>query len=144
MRIVLVMLLIMNLALANSDKVALVIGNKDYTNQTGLHNPIRDAKLIRDTLENDLGFSVIEAYDADLSKLDKKLTEFINMAQNAKVAVVYYAGHGIGVGTKNYLIPLGATNLSIDNMASFTKPKSHRHFYPKENRQYSPLCKKCN
>ena len=28
--------------------------------------------------------------------------------------------------------------------ASFTNPKTHRHFHPKENRQYSPLCNKRN
>jgi len=30
--------------------------------------------------------------------------------------VVYYAGHGIGVGSSNYLIPIGASNLSLDNL----------------------------
>jgi len=111
----LLVLLVMFTLLSASDKVALVIGNKSYINQTGLKNPIRDAKLIRDTL-HDMGFEVVEAYDKNLNDLSTKLDVFIGKARNAKIAVVYYAGHGIGVGSRNYLIPLGSANLSVDNL----------------------------
>jgi len=113
MRIVLMMLLMLNLATAK--KVALVIGNKNYTNQTGLKNPISDAKLIGDTLKG-MDFEVMEIYNKDLNDLSDKLDDFINKAKSAKVAVIYYAGHGIGVGRNNYLIPIGASNLSVDNL----------------------------
>ena len=103
--------LLTTLALTANDKVALVIGNKNYTNQTGLQNPISDAKLIRDTLQG-MGFKVIEVYDANVDTISDKLAEFSLEANSAKVAVVYYAGHGVGVDGKNYLIPLHATNLS--------------------------------
>jgi hypothetical protein len=111
-----ILTLLLSLSLLAKDKVALVIGNKNYTNQTGLKNPIKDAELIRDTL-NGMGFEVLEAYNKDLNSLGDKLEEFIGKARNAKVAVVYYAGHGIGVGSKNYLIPLGATSLSKSNLS---------------------------
>ncbi len=110
-----IFLLLFSFSLLANDKIALVIGNKNYTNQTGLKNPIKDAQLIRDTLKG-MHFEVLEAYNKDLADLGKKLDSFIAKAQNAKIAVVYYAGHGIGVGSKNYLIPLGATNLSVDNL----------------------------
>ena len=103
------------LALTASDKVALVIGNKNYTNQTGLKNPISDAGLIRDTLAS-MGFEVVESYNQNLNALSDKLDSFIFKAQNAKIAVIYYAGHGIGYG-KNYLVPIGAVNLSVDNLS---------------------------
>jgi len=109
-------LLLLTLSLFSNDKVALVIGNKNYNNQTGLNNPIKDAKLIRDTLQG-MNFEVLEAYNKELNDLGDKLESFIAKARNAKVAVVYYAGHGIGVGSRNYLIPLGATNLSKSNLA---------------------------
>jgi len=112
----LLVLLVMFTLLSASDKVALVIGNKSYTNQTGLKNSIRDAKLIRDTLQG-MGFEVVEAYDKNLNGLSTKLDVFIGKARNAKIAVVYYAGHGIGVGSRNYLIPLGATSLSKSNLS---------------------------
>ena len=112
----LLVLLVMFTLLSASDKVALVIGNKSYINQTGLKNPIRDAKLIRDTLQG-MGFEGVEAYDKKLNGLSTKLDVFIGKARNAKIAVVYYAGHGIGVGSRNYLIPLGATSLSKSNLS---------------------------
>jgi uncharacterized caspase-like protein len=94
-----ILTLLLSLSLLAKDKVALVIGNKNYTNQTGLKNPIKDAELIRDTL-NGMGFEVLEAYNKNLNRLGDKLEEFIGKARNAKVAVVYYAGHGIGVGSR--------------------------------------------
>lgn len=112
----LLLLLLLTLALLAKDKVALVIANKNYTNQTGLNNPIRDAKLIRNTLQ-EMNFEVLEAYNKELDDLGNKLETFIAKARNAKVAVVYYAGHGIGVGSRNYLIPLHATNLTKSNLS---------------------------
>ena len=107
--------LLTTLALTANDKVAMVIGNKNYTNQTGLQNPISDARLIRDTLKG-MDFEVMEVYNKNLNALSDQLDEFITKARGAKVAVIYYAGHGIGVGRNNYLIPLGASNLSVDNL----------------------------
>ena len=114
MRLILLTLLL-TLSLFAKDKVALVIGNKEYSNQTGLKNPVRDAKLIRDTLQG-MDFEVVESYNENLNHLSDKLDRFIRKARDAKIAVVYYAGHGIGVGSSNYLIPLGASNLSLDNL----------------------------
>jgi hypothetical protein len=110
-----ILTLLLTLNLFAKDKIALVIGNKNYTNHTGLNNPIKDAKLIRDTLES-MGFEVLEAYNKNLNGLSDKLDVFIGKARNAKIAVVYYAGHGIGVGTNNYMIPIGSANLSVDNL----------------------------
>jgi len=107
--------LLTTLALTANDKVALVIGNKDYTNQTGLKNPINDAKLIGDTLDG-MGYDVLEAYNLKLDSLDDKLDDFIAKSQRAKIAVIYYAGHGLGVNGKNYLIPIGTENLSVSRL----------------------------
>jgi len=113
MRIFLMIMLMLNLALAK--KVAMVIGNKNYTNQIGLQNPISDARLIKNTLKS-MGFEVMKAYNKNRNELSYKLDEFITKARGAKVAVIYYAGHGIGVGRNNYLVPIGASNLSVDNL----------------------------
>ena len=114
MRFILLSLLTIIILTAN-DKVAMVIGNKNYTNQTGLQNPISDARLIRDTLKG-MNFEVMEVYNKNLNTLSDQLDDFITKARGAKVAVIYYAGHGIGVGRNNYLIPIGASNLSVDNL----------------------------
>ena len=111
----LLLTLLLTLVLTAKEKVALVIGNKNYTNQTGLNNPINDAKLIRDTFSG-MGYEVLEAYNLNLNDLDDKLDAFIKKAHSAKIAVIYYAGHGMGVNGKNYLIPIGTSNLSVSRL----------------------------
>ncbi len=115
-------IVLLTLTLFATDKVALVIGNKNYINHTGLNNPIADAKLVRDTLkgkngqdENGLGFEVIEAYNLDLDALGNKLDAFVKKASKAKIALIYYAGHGIGYG-ENYIIPIGTSHLSVNEL----------------------------
>jgi len=111
----LLLTLLFPLYLLSYSKVALVIGNKSYSSQTILKNPIKDAKMIRDRLEA-MDFEVLKVYDGDMNAIDKKLIEFGRLAKKAKVAVIFYAGHGIGYGGKNYLIPINTQNLSVDNI----------------------------
>ena len=109
------LILLLPLYLLSYSKVALVIGNKSYSSQTVLQNPIKDAKMIRDRLQA-MDFEVLKVYDGDMEAIDKKLIEFGRMAKKAEVAVIFYAGHGIGYGGKNYLIPINTQDLSIDNI----------------------------
>jgi len=109
------LILLLPLYLLSYSKVALVIGNKSYSSQTVLQNPIKDAKMIRDRLQA-MDFEVLKVYDGDMEAIDKKLIEFGRMAKKAEVAVIFYAGHGIGYGGKNYLIPINTQDLSVDNI----------------------------
>jgi uncharacterized caspase-like protein len=88
-------------------RVALVIGNSAYENANPLPNPTRDAKAIAIALKG-LGFEVIEGQDLNLANMQGKLKDFAQKAANADVALFYYAGHGMQVGDKNYLIPTDA------------------------------------
>lgn len=110
-----VFLLFFNPSIAVSEKIALVIGNGQYTNVTQLPNPVTDAKLVSATL-NSLGFEVVEGYDLDQSEFSSILFEFATKLEGADVAALYYAGHGIQYNGKNYLI---ATNARLDNPFSF-------------------------
>ncbi|HHS92511.1 MAG TPA: hypothetical protein ENK82_04135, partial [Campylobacterales bacterium] len=91
-----ILTLLLSLSLLAKEKVALVIGNQNYNNQTGLNNPISDAKLIKQSLEK-IDFKVYEVYDANLRTLGSGIDDFISEAKQAEVALIYYAGHGIGV-----------------------------------------------
>jgi hypothetical protein len=89
-------------------RVALVIGNGAYQNVTKLPNPIKDAWTIAATFRN-AGFdSVALRQDLGAMEFKRALREFADAAQDADVAVVYYAGHGIQVRDVNYLIPVDA------------------------------------
>jgi formylglycine-generating enzyme required for sulfatase activity len=88
-------------------RVAFVIGVGAYKNAPRLPNPVSDARAIGDALRH-LNFEVEEVYDPDFRDLTRSLREFGIKAQQADVAVIYYAGHGVQVGRENYLLPADA------------------------------------
>jgi uncharacterized caspase-like protein len=51
---------------------------------------------------------VIENHDVTLLQLTQELKAFDDKAPEYDWAMVYYAGHGIEVGSVNYLIPVDA------------------------------------
>ena len=89
-------------------RVALVIGNGAYQNVAKLSNPVKDANAIAALLQK-AGFDWVKVRQ-DLGNLEFKraLREFMDAAQDADIAVVYYAGHGIQVRDMNYMIPVDA------------------------------------
>lgn len=93
---------------ANANKrIALVIGNSAYTDAGRLANPANDAADVSTALTR-LGFEVVTGIDLTIDQFAETLVEFGNRAQNAKVALFYYAGHGIQYQGQNYLLPIDA------------------------------------
>lgn len=88
-----------------ADRVALVVGNGAYRYASELPNPPNDAALMGRTLAG-LGFDVIQVIDGDQRALLDALTQFGRAAQNADIALVFYAGHGVQVGGRNWLLPV--------------------------------------
>jgi uncharacterized caspase-like protein len=88
-------------------KVALVIGNEAYTHAVPLKNPKNDANAMAEMLQR-IGFSVISGTDLSKRQMEQKAREFIREARHADVALFFYAGHGIQVAGKNYLVPVDA------------------------------------
>ena len=89
-------------------RIALVIGNSAYKNAVKLANPTNDAGSIAALLKSS-GFDVVESKsDLDNSSMRRAVRDFTEAAQDADIAVVYYAGHGIEVNGENYLIPTDA------------------------------------
>ena len=88
-------------------RVALVIGNANYAHATRLANPLNDAADIGDALAR-LGFAVTKLENADYAALRQGMLAFTRAAAAAEVAVVFYAGHGIEVDQRNFLVPVDA------------------------------------
>ena len=88
-------------------RVALVVGNSAYQQAERLPNPANDAAAIA-ALLRDAGFEVILRRDVGINDMRRALREFSDSTQNADIAVVYFAGHGIEVDGANYLIPVDA------------------------------------
>ena len=80
-------------------RVALVIGNSEYTYSPPLKNPVNDARLMTRTLRS-LGFAVVERIDADQKAMKRAIREFgdrlIDAGRDA-VGLFYYSGHGVQV-----------------------------------------------
>ena len=90
------------------NRVALVIGNSGYRTVAGLPNASNDADLVGKALKS-AGFSdVAVVKDLDRAGLVAALKDFRGKADKAEWALIYYAGHGIEVGGKNYLVPVDA------------------------------------
>jgi uncharacterized caspase-like protein/formylglycine-generating enzyme required for sulfatase activity len=90
-------------------RIALVIGNSEYSSGP-LPNPANDAKMIAETLGN-LGFEVIARRNADQNTMKRAIQEFgarLEKAGPAAVGLFYYAGHGVQLNGRNYLIPTTA------------------------------------
>lgn len=88
-------------------RVALVIGNAAYSNVPSLANPVNDAREMSSALR-ELGFKVIEGYNLNSSTMRSKIAEFGAALPGAGVSLFYYAGHGMQVSGRNYLVPIDA------------------------------------
>lgn len=102
--------LLVPLGIARAEvRLALVIGNGDYQ-FSPLRNPKNDAGLMAQTLES-LGFEVALHLDADQRTMKRAVRDFgnaLNANGSQSIGLFYYAGHGVQVAGKNYLIPIGA------------------------------------
>jgi uncharacterized caspase-like protein len=92
---------------AAADRVALVIGNGAYRHANPLPNPPNDAADVAAALRA-IGFDVVEGRDLDKRAMEAKIIEFGRKLDGANIAAFCYAGHGLQVGGKNYLVPVDA------------------------------------
>ena len=107
-----ILILALYLALAATsvraaDRVALVIGNGDYAAQPKLRNPVTDASAIAQTLRT-AGFKVTLGTDLKFDDMRRTINQFATTLAEAKVALLFFAGHGVQVDGENYLIPVDA------------------------------------
>lgn len=94
---------------AQADKrVALVLGISAYQHVAKLPNPSNDASAMAELFRKS-GFDVVETKrDVGIADLRRAVGDFSDKAQDADVAVVFFAGHGIEVDGTNYLVPADA------------------------------------
>ena len=106
-------------------RLALVVGNANYDAAAGgrLIKPTSDAQAIASALEA-TGFQVTLLLDTDENALEEAILDHqrrISSSGSDTVSFFYYAGHGAtdsdnGLGGANYMIPVGATLRSPDDL----------------------------
>ena len=72
-----------------------------------LAKPAKDAAVIARNLKS-MGFEVSEGIDLKRAEMTRVIGDFMRHATNARIAVLFYAGHGVQIDHKNYLLPVDA------------------------------------
>ncbi len=85
--------------------MALVIGNGAYQGAGRLANTVNDAEGIAEALK-DLGFEVTLAENIDRHDAIGTIDGFTRKLAGADVAFLFYAGHGMQIGGRNFLLPV--------------------------------------
>ena len=102
-----------------SQRVALVIGNGNYKDAP-LANPVNDARAVQAALK-DSGFTVIYRENIDQRGMLAALREYGDQLRSggggAGTGLFYYAGHGMQIKGRNYLIPVGSNVEREDEVA---------------------------
>jgi uncharacterized caspase-like protein len=92
---------------AGERRLALVIGNSEYKSSP-LRNPVNDARAVANALAG-TGFAVTLIEDATQATMWRSIRVFGDRLRAAgSVGLFYYAGHGIQVRGRNFLIPVNA------------------------------------
>jgi hypothetical protein len=90
-------------------RVALVIGNSDYRGVgDSLKNPVNDAEDMAARLKA-LGYDTLLVRNAGREAFWQALETFQGKLEPRGTAVIYYAGHGLQVDGRNYLVPVDAS-----------------------------------
>jgi uncharacterized caspase-like protein len=96
-------------------RLALVIGNSAYKDMP-LPNPVNDAEDMEKVLKAS-GFTVIKRTNVSLRDMHLALREFGDRLDRTGTGVFYFAGHGLQVRGRNYLLPVDADIAREDEVA---------------------------
>ncbi|SLN62784.1 caspase family protein [Pseudooctadecabacter jejudonensis] len=92
-------------AKAEAARIALLIGNSDYSGEAALPNAASDASLMESVFA-DLGFKTYFVQDLIARTGSDPLQALEEAAIRADIAVIYYTGHGMAADGQNCLIPV--------------------------------------
>ncbi len=94
-------------AVAVEQRIALVIGNSNYPKGVAyLPNPKNDAADMARVLRA-YGFTVTQKQDLNQAQMDKAIIGFGQALTKNGIGLFYFAGHGIQIDQRNYLVPIG-------------------------------------
>ena len=97
-------------------KRALVIGNAAYRNAPALKNPGNDATAIANAL-SESGFKVETRVNADQRQMAEAIQAHVAAVNAEKcVGLFYFAGHGVQLAWRNFLLPVDAAVRAIDDI----------------------------
>ncbi len=94
--------------LLRAPKLALVVGNATYRSVPALRNPGNDARALAQALRES-GFEVTLVQDATRAAMLEAIDAYAKaLAARKGVGLFYFAGHGLQLQWRNYLLPVDA------------------------------------
>ncbi len=89
-------------------RLALVIGNAAYPGPAALVNPANDARAMSESLSS-MGFTVVTLQDASRAQMADAIAKVRETLRGKQaVGMLYYAGHGLQLDWRNYMVPVDA------------------------------------
>jgi hypothetical protein len=105
------------LKLVKAPKVALVIGNGKYKDAPELKNAPNDARAIAEVLKAS-GFATTVLLDTGREALVNAIRAYVNgMEKQKAVGLFYFAGHGVQLDWRNYMLPVDAVIDKVEDVA---------------------------
>ena len=88
-----------------ANRKALVIGNDQYTDVSPLANAAADADAMAKSLEL-VGYKVFKHHNLTEKKFKQAVRDFRQQLNGGDEVLFFYAGHGVQLGSANYLLPI--------------------------------------
>jgi len=102
-------------SLVRAPKRALVIGNGRYKHSP-LKNPVNDANGVAEALRA-VGFEVTLGLEMSRESMRGAIEAYVASLARAKaVGLFYFAGHGVQLAWRNYLLPLDAEIMNVEQL----------------------------
>ena len=94
-----------------ANRKALVIGNDAYRHVEPLKNAREDARAIAASLQR-VGYTVTMRTDLAEREMKAAIRNFAEKVEGGDEVAFFFAGHGVEIGSTNYLIPVDITGES--------------------------------
>lgn len=99
-------------------RFAWIVGNMRYQERGAeLKTPENDAQDMAETLRR-LGFDVLVSMNLSRADFERASEQFRQSIQGFDVALFYFAGHGLELNMRNFLVPVDADLLSAASIPS--------------------------
>ncbi len=121
-RISQILLIAVSLAAASSsaclaqNRLAFIVGNDSYQNVEPLKKAVNDARAIAQTMQG-LGFKVTLGENLPRRDFNAKFSAFESSIQPGDMTFVFYSGHGIELDGANYLVPVDAPKVNLQQQS---------------------------
>jgi len=89
-------------------KRALIIGNNNYRSVQPLANAAEDAKSMAENLQS-VGYQVTLRLNLNEKEMKAALRNFSGQVEGGDEVLFFFAGHGVQLGSSNYLLPIDIT-----------------------------------